>query len=399
MEDIRTQMQPTKGHNNPEIKFQVPTMIAPGKRTSTYAKLDWGVATMYLPWYNYLYYGDDQIVKEYYNDMKDLTNFYLSFKDENGIIQDGMGDWCPPNWDRKKNPSAMECDPIISANAYFFDVLEIMEKFAKMNNDTTYEASIQKEKEELKIAFNTQFLSETPNTKFKWYGSQTATVMALQFNMVPETEIKAVLNGLEYNINVIKGGHHATGIHGNRYIYTVLTKYGKADLAYKILTTPTFPSQTYIMNYGFTTWPERQFEWEKMNELTNSLNHPMHSGFAAYFYESLGGIKSTFESAGYKEFTVNPVFPKSITQTTVKIPTPYGTISNDWNLKGSLFSMNLKVPFNTKAKVVLKQKELESLTINGVQFKAFQKENKIERTTNDTLILGSGVYELKYVKL
>ncbi|MFK7982793.1 MAG: family 78 glycoside hydrolase catalytic domain, partial [Saprospiraceae bacterium] len=69
MEDIRTQMRPVKGKNNPEFVFNVPTMIAPGKRTSTIAKLDWGIATIYLPWYNYLYYGDPSIVLEYYEEM------------------------------------------------------------------------------------------------------------------------------------------------------------------------------------------------------------------------------------------------------------------------------------------------------------------------------------------
>jgi alpha-L-rhamnosidase len=84
-------------------------MIAPGKRTSTIAKLDWGIATIYLPWYNYKYYGDDAIVKEYYEEMKGLTNYYLSFKNEQGIIDNGMGDWCPPRWDRRGNPSAIQC--------------------------------------------------------------------------------------------------------------------------------------------------------------------------------------------------------------------------------------------------------------------------------------------------
>ena len=188
MEDIRTQLRPTKGYNNPETKFQVPTMIAPGKRTSTYAKIDWGVATMYLPWYNYKYYGDDTIVKDYYEDMKNLTNFYLNFKDDNGIMQDGMGDWCPPLWDRRKNPSAMECDPIISANAYFYDVLGIMETFAKINNDSDYEAQMKSEKEALKKAFNKEFLVEITNTNHKWYQSQTATVKALQFDLVPDVQ-------------------------------------------------------------------------------------------------------------------------------------------------------------------------------------------------------------------
>lgn len=398
MEDIRTQMRPVSGHNNPEIKFMAPTMIAPGRRTAGIAKLDWGVATMYLPWYNYLYYGDDAIVKEYYDEMKVLTNFYLSFKGENGIIQNGMGDWCPPRWDRRKNPSAMECDPIISANAYFYDVLGIMEYFAHLNGDQVYEDNMKNEKEALKKAFNKTYLVSIPNTEYKWYQSQTATVQALQFGMVPEEELENTINGLVYDIVEVKGGHHSTGIHGNRYIYTVLTKYGQADLAHEILTTPDFPSQTYVMNSGFTTWPERQFEWEKMEGPTNSLNHPMHSGFAAYFYESLGGIKSSVKEAGYKEFNVNPQFPERITHTKVVVPTPYGDVQNTWHKDGEKFSMNLSVPFNTKARVILSENELLSLKINNKNFKDYQKEFKTEMIDNGTIILGSGSYELQYLK-
>lgn len=399
MEDIKTQMRPTKGHNNPELKFQVPTMIAPGKRTSTYAKIDWGVAIMYLPWYNYKFYGDDEIVKDYYEPMKGLTDFYLNFKGENGIMQDGMGDWCPPLWDRRKNPSAMECDPIISANAYFYDVLGIMEKFAKMNNDAVYEAKMKKEKEALLKAFNQQFLVDIPNTKHKWYQSQTATVQALQFNMVPAAEIETVVNGLVHNIVEVKGGHHSTGIHGNRYIYTVLSKYGKADLAYQILTTPDFPSQTYVMYSGFTTWPERQFIWEEMEGPSNSLNHPMHSGFAAYFYESLGGIQSSTQKAGFKQFIVNPEFSGQILSTKVSVPTPFGNIKNSWTSEDGFLTMNLEVPFNTEAKIILDKKKFESLKINDTSFDAFKDKNKVVIADATNMILGSGTYKIKYQKL
>lgn len=398
MEDIRTQMRSVKGHNNPEERFRVPTMIAPGKRTSTIAKLDWGIATIYLPWYNYTYYGDSSIVTDYYEDMKGLTNYYLSFKDDKGIIQNGMGDWCPPRWDRRKNPDAMECHPVVSANAYFYDILRIMESFAEMNKDRAFQKKMNEEKKQLLNAFNSEYLSRIPLTDYEWYGSQTATVMALQFGMVAEEKIEAVIKGLEYNIEAVKGVHHATGIHGNRYIYTVLNKYGKAELAHQILTTPTFPSQTYVMNYGFTTWPERQFYWEEMKGLSNSLNHPMQSGFAAYFFESLGGIKANHEAPGYKEFTVNPTFPKEITQTTVDVPTPYGNIYNSWEIDENTFSMNLKVPFNTKAKVSISAEELQSLTINGDSWEQFCRANKTAIRTNSLLVLGSGNYDIKYEK-
>lgn len=397
MEDIRTQMRQVNGHNPGTGKFMVPTMIAPGKRTSSIAKLDWGVATMYLPWYNYVYSGDSSLVLEYYADMKDLTNYYLSFKNEAGIIDDGMGDWCPPRWDRKRNPEAMECDPVISANAYFYDILGIMEKFATMAKDDTYAAQMQTEQTELGVAFNKAYMETIPMVNIDWYGSQTATVMALQFGMVPQDKIEEVVKGLEYNIVAVKGGHHAAGIHGLRYIYTVLNANGKADLAQQILTTPTFPSQTYVMNYGFTTWPERQFFWEAMDGLSNSLNHPMHSGFAAYFYESLGGIKSTVEAPGYKVFTVNPQFQKDITTTSVTLPSPYGTIANAWECKEGEFTMNLTVPFNTSAQVAISDKQLASLSVNGITLEQFQKKNKAD-WQNGTLVLGSGDYKLVYLR-
>ncbi|WP_282035730.1 family 78 glycoside hydrolase catalytic domain [Saccharicrinis aurantiacus] len=389
MEDIRTQMRPTPGKNDPTQRFLVPTMIAPGKRTSSIAKLDWGIAAIYLPWYNYLYYGDASIVKEYYKEMKQLTNYYLSFKNQDGIIDNGMGDWCPPLWDRRQNPKAMECDPVVSANTYFYDILGVMKSFASLTQDDAYAETLQKEQVALKEAFDKQYLERIPLVGHLWYGSQTATVMALQFGMVSNEKIESVIDGLVYNIEAVKGGHHATGIHGNRYIYTVLTKYGKADLAYKLLTTPTFPSQTYIMNYGFTTWPERQFYWDEMEGLTNSLNHPMHSGFAAYFYESLGGIKPLFKSAGFKNFSVNPMAPQAISKTKVCVPTPYGQIKNTWHKKDGIVSMKLSIPFNTKAIFNTDDIILSSLSINGKKHVALSHNSS-------ELVLGSGEYLIEY---
>jgi alpha-L-rhamnosidase len=176
-----------------------------------------------------------------------------------------------------------------------------------------------------------------------------------------------------------------------------LSKYGKADLAYQILTTPDFPSQTYVMNSGFTTWPERQFIWEEMEGPTNSLNHPMHTGFAAYFYESLGGIKSSESNPGYKMFIVNPEFPSDITNTEVSVPTPYGNIINKWNVNDGVLKMNLEVPFNTKAKVIVNSSELESLKINGQSLEDYKKQNTIE-IIEGAMVIGSGTYAIQYLK-
>ena len=167
-------------------------------------------------------------------------------------------------------------------------------------------------------------------------------------------------------------------------------------MAYEILTTPEFPSQNYIMNSGFTTWPERQFVWDEMKGPTNSLNHPMHSGFAAYFFESLGGIRPSTEHAGFKEFSIEPQYPRHLSSTKVAVPSPYGTIQNDWEIKEGRFVMNLKVPFNTRAKLVLSEEEFQSLEINGQTLETYKLEQDIGISEETTLIIGSGDYVIQY---
>jgi alpha-L-rhamnosidase len=123
----------------------------------------------------------------------------------------------------------------------------------------------------------------------------------------------------------------------------------------------------------------------------------MHSGFAAYFYESLGGIKSSEDQPGFKAFTVNPEFSTAITNTEVKVPTPYGDITNNWSIKDEVLSMNLEVPFNTKARVLVTPSELESLKINGAPITEFKQNNPIE-IADGFVILGSGDYTIAYSK-
>lgn len=385
MEDIRTQFRQVKGGMGLE-EFAVPTMIAPGRRTSTIAKLDWGIATMYLPWYHYLHYGNKQIVAENYEDMKQLTAYYMSFKNADGIIENGMGDWCPPRWDRRKNPEAMECHPVVSATAYFYDILKVMKSFADLMQDAPYAQSLATEMSDLKKAFNTVYRESIVGTDHVWYGSQTATVMALRFGLVPEEEASKLVGGLVHDIKVVNNGHHTVGIHGNRYLYTVLTDHGQKELAYRVLTTPDFPSQAFVLKTGFTTWPERQFDWSTGIEFTNSLNHPMHSGFAAYFYERLGGVRPMGESPGYKVFTVDPVAPEVIDHADTQIRTPYGEIRNQWIKQGEDFTMTLSVPFNTTASLPLTTAMSGTVRVNGEALPASEK----------VLTLGSGTYIISY---
>jgi alpha-L-rhamnosidase len=79
------------------------------------------------------------------------------------------------------------------------------------------------------------------------------------------------------------------------------------------------------------------------------------------------------------------------------VPTPYGDITNKWTINDKVLSMNLIVPFNTQARVLLIPSELESLEINGMTISKFKQNNTVE-IQDDMIILGSGKYQIEYVK-
>lgn len=392
--DIESQLDYQKGkYSGKEKIFRVPYMIAPGKRKANIATLDWGIAEIYVPWYLYLHYGDQKPIEDHYAEMKEMVQYYLTFKNEKGVVENGLGDWCPPLWDRRDNPGAMECHPYISANAYFYDILKIMKRIAGMMDDAEFAALADKELMEIGRSFNENFLAVIEGTDHFWYGSQTATVMTLQFNMVPDSVRGKVVVGLLYDISVTHGGHHSTGIHGNRYIYSLLSELGEESLAYELLCTPDFPSQAYILNAGLNTWPERQWEWDSGIEWNRSLNHPMQAGFTAFFYESIAGIEPLPDQPGFREFLIKPHLMHQLQSAGAELDSPYGRILSKWSVRDGNATLQLEIPFNTRARVILPTTDEDKVRVNGEK-REYAKQ--AEFNNEPGFQLGSGSYTITF---
>ena len=132
----------------------VPPMVSPGKRANRAANIDWAVAYVILPWRMYLHTGDIDVFKHHYPHIKDFITYYGSFKNKHGIIADGLGDWCPPRWDRKLAPEFMECHPHVSGTAFYYEALQITGKMARQLGDTKYADWCFKQAEEINRAFH-----------------------------------------------------------------------------------------------------------------------------------------------------------------------------------------------------------------------------------------------------
>jgi len=83
-------------------------------------------------------------------------------------------------------------------------------------------------------------------------GTQTAYVLALNFDMLPENQRRLAAEILAKNVKDYNY-HLTTGFLGTPYMCEVLMRFGYHDIAYTLLMQETYPSWLYPVKIGATT--------------------------------------------------------------------------------------------------------------------------------------------------
>lgn len=370
----------------------VPTMVAPGKRANRIANIDWSIAYLILPWRLYVHTGDVEAFRSRFDHVQDFIAYFRTFKNKQGVIEDGLGDWCPPRWDRKAAPEFMECHPYVSGTAFYYQALHIASEMASILGKDDYSRDCLAEANEIATAFEKVYLQTIQGSDRKHYGSQTATVMALKLGMVPEDDTDERVKGLVFDINNRHDGHHACGIHGLRHLYTVLAEHGRDELAHHMLTDTTFPSPGYVLSCGLSTWPERRWEWKKEKYYRNSFNHPMNGGFAAFMHESLGGINPNSAQPGYQHFDLRPMLTGQIQWASASVESPYGAVRSEWKTEDGVFHWDIEIPCNSTATIFVPCSTASNLYESDSPYNDGVTRIEQAGQTWMTFDLGSGVY-------
>lgn len=319
----------------------IPTMIAPGKRTSGTASPDWGTAMVQIPWYLYLYYGDINIAKEFYPDMKIWVK-YIQDKNVDGIIYDGLGDWCPP-----EGNDSIECPVPVSSSAFHIFDVSIMKQFAKKFGYSNDYIAYSQMLDSLKHSFNVHFYDDKAHT----YGCQTANVMALELKIVKDSERIKVAGSIVKDINEKHGGGISTGIFGLRWLFKVLCENGYEDEAYKLLTKKGKNSFAWMWEkYDATTLSERLPVYEYNYK---SHSHPMQAGFDSWFYSGIAGINPNIINPGFKKIIFRPYLTDFINHADADYESKYGMIESHWKWDNGVFVWSVSVPNNCSADVYL----------------------------------------------
>jgi alpha-L-rhamnosidase len=293
----------------------------------------WDNAFLLIPYYQYLYYGDTEMLRAHYDGMKRYVD-YLTSRAKNGIVSIGLNDWSP--WKTKTEAG-------ITDTAYYFVdarfislVAGLLQKTddARVYNDLA--ASIIK-------AFNAKFYQ--PESGLYDNGGQTALSCALCQGLVEPENKTRVLDNLVAAVEK-QDWHIDTGILGAKYLLNTLLENGRADVAYRIVAQKTKPGWGYWIEQGATTL------WEGWGG-GGSQNHIMYGDVAAWFYKALAGINPDLAAPGFKHFIIKPNVVGDLTSARGQYNSIRGKIVSDWKVADGQFIINLTIPANTTATVYL----------------------------------------------
>lgn len=303
---------------------------------------EWGSNAIIFPWYSYLWYGDKKALEDNYATMRRYVR-YLQSKDSSGLLMWGLSDWYDLGPQR---PGFSQLTPMgLTATAYYYYDLCIMEKVASLLGEKYDAAEFKGEAARIKKAFNKAYFH--PAKMQYGSGSQTSNAMPLYMGLVEDKNRQAVLKnliaGIKKNDNKVTAGDI-----GYRYLLKVLSDAGRNDVIFDMNSRSDVPGYGYQLARGATALTE---SWQALPTVSN--NHLMLGHLMEWFYESLAGIKQAPNSVGYKNIIIQPQVVGTVTAAQAGYHSAYGVIQSSWKKEGRQFELNVIIPVNTTAQIIL----------------------------------------------
>ncbi len=293
----------------------------------------WGSAVITVPYAYYKQYGDTDIIKHCYDQMK-LWISYLFSRQENGLVTSEDPDgWCLGDW---ASLEKMEIPEPYVNSCYFVKNLILLEEMAALvgkTEDIPYYKHVRATTE--KAIMDTYY---DANTGHFALGSQGADAFAVWCGLAGEETAQKLAE------RYIELGIFDTGFLCTDILCEVLCDYGYGDVFLSLLEGEKSGSFLYMKRHGATTI------WEYFIGKC-SHNHPMFGACTRQLFQSILGIKQREGTAGYSDIIINPIKTTRTLQVSGSINTPNGIISVSLDTANKKPIIKLDAPKNIKIEI------------------------------------------------
>lgn len=340
---------------------------------------EWGSAAIILPWLQYKWYGDTAIIRKAWPMMEKYLA-YLESKSKNHILSHGLGDWYDLGPNR---PGFAQLTPMgLTATAIYYYDAQLLASMARLAGRQQEASAYTTRAQEIKKAFNDTFFNAT--TKVYSTGSQTAMAMPLVVGLVPDQYRAAVMKNLVDSIQA--GGKKLTaGDVGFHFLVQALQEGGASQLLYEMNFRDDVPGYGFQLKKGATALTE---SWQALEVVSN--NHLMLGHIMEWFYGGLAGIRQMEGSVAFQHILIQPEIVGDINHVKGSYESLYGPIRSEWRKTPGVFTLNVSIPANTKATILVPGAEGHSLTESG-------KAVNVKRYQQGAAVVEAGAGEYKFV--
>ncbi|GHF26580.1 alpha-L-rhamnosidase [Pseudolysinimonas yzui] len=318
-----------------------------------------------VPWLLHLHYGERRQIERNFGDLGRWVAYLDSLRVDGIIEQSEIGDWAPPVSEAVEGSagsgamSAVTPGGLISTGFLYLN-LRLMADIASALGRTEDVADYEQRAREVRDAINTRFYD--PELSRYGPGNQSSNAFPLYLGIVPEEHEERVFANLVRDIEE-HDYHLTTGNLCTKYAMDVLARFGRADVAMKLLTQRTYPSWGFMVEMGATTI------WERWEHVTGGVlagmgshNHPMYGAVDAWFYRYLGGLTPLPEEPGFGTILIEPLVPEGLSEAEVELKTPRGLLRSAWRRTDGGVRFTVVVPPNAHASVLLPRAGEDAVT-------------------------------------
>lgn len=306
------------------------------------AAAEWGAAFILVPWQQYEFGGDADLLREYYPAMRRYFA-YLESRSCDGILSEGLGDWY--DLGPKEPGPAQLTPPPVTATAFFFEDASILSRIAAALGRPDEEASYAARAREIRESFNRRFFNRDSGC---YAGdSQCANALALAFGLAERRDRPRVLAALVADVES-RGASMTTGDIGFRFLLRALADGGRSDLVYRMIDQDEHPGYGYMLKRGETSLTE---SWDA--NLRSSHDHFMLGQITEWFFRDLAGIAPDPEGPGFRRILLEPSPVGDLAWVEASYDSVRGPISVRWTHRDGRFTLEAEIPANTSATVLL----------------------------------------------
>lgn len=336
---------------------------------------EWSLQNVPIAWYDYMYTGNDALLKKYYSELQ--KKMLLPLAGDNGLISTRTNKQTPDflksihivkafdgksdlkdivDWPQRsayvgaEKEYAGETDGFVYCNynsvvnAWYYHNLVLMQKIAlalnKPDDARMYAAKSSQVYQSFQEIFSNPQTGLVKDGDTTLHASLHGNMFALAFGLIPPDKKDNVQH-------FIKTRRMACSVYGAQFLLDGLYDAGLDDYALELLTSTAQRSWYNMIRVGSTISMEA---WDKLYKPNLDLNHAWGAAPANLIVRKLMGVEPL--TPGFENFRIKPQMGQ-LSFAALKTPTIKGAVWVSWKKNINNDRIELTIPGGTKAEVVL----------------------------------------------